>query len=1405
MSNMKDNRRMFDSDEAPNTEIRLFISSTFVDMQEERERFNNRIFPRIQRLCRDKGVSFFAVDLRWGITAEDIKNNQLVRLCLGEVDKCRPFFLGIIGNRYGSSMENVPDGLLEEYPWLSEKSGASYTDLEITYHFLKSEAPDHMLFMFKECRNGEAEDPRVSSLKDFIREEAKDHVRVYDSLDAFEEEIVHRFCEWLDEMVGDTDVHLERERLYERELMGQCVRNEKEEKSIEECIRISDSTVLVHGHGPLGKTSLLNAIAHKWQNSVVINCAADEANGDWQYVVCSLYNKLSRIVEFPDAEKKWFEALIRTGFANEDELAEHCRAMLEGATCEKDTLLVINDLECIFGTRARYLLWIPTVTKEHFHIVCSSNHPDFINSAKMLDWTLLEMRPMESSAAAELLSFQLKRVGKNPKAVAPLLDALLAGYPGFLKIAIDFLNCFGAYDTIGELSSLLAQCADFGEFYKTIFEYIPKKYKENTPNDLLLTLGAVAFSPVALDEAGQYSVLQRITGASKLRWAAVTELLSALRLMEAGGTISSELRSVVRGMLTDDEKIQICNALGEYRLSLADIESLDYDRDRIKQLVCAIHHFSDADNYEAIVSILKGRRLAAYLSVFDLDALRRAYAKLIFSSDRNVAKLIASTMVALAGDELDIRDTALLRLGYVYDELELYDKTETKKVEAIHKRVAESDRVADMAKYYPKFRYFAREEAFYLLQAKGFDAALRNIESYSPNCDTRQKRAAYLNIKAELLLKSRQQGALNSIDQAVQQSICAASVYDILYAYDLKAGELIQLGRYEEAERISRTGLRWAEDLGYVFYQFAFVNHIMVCLYRYKNYDEAVLLGTRYMKYCKRFVRQYHGAVFAIGIAIAYNLGGKYAECIEFTEKQLKNNELVMQHRVQLSEVLAAAYTNDKKYHLSRKILTDVLNQKDIDVAKRQLFTLRLAQSLLMEEGTLTAKTAKLFDDAFGMAKKSGNTVTIHMCISQFYPLLISSKEGKRLIEKWGDTENRDVYVRRLSDPEGLLFNASSLISVKGNVRAQANISGLVNDYTIALNREDREAALSAALALAHCYEATDRVQEARWYLCAANAAEGEKRKKLLVNGVFALMKAGRAEESALLASLLEQMEDDDKKAVELWQRIGALPYNDDGTEILTYLSELLQCTKNTELLNCCIADLAEILSEMSPRELQIFEDLAQKAGVNEMLINDIVNNGYGHDTTFWGELPSSGDIEENIAAVISSSDFTREFEKIFGKEQIASVKHKNLDIASVVKDSGCFTLIKSVPIEFMALETVSVVPKCNYANIDNSVGTVCVNRAVSTLRCTTDIDSKRFSTVHRQRIEQVIEKERAKHSETSSVLAVCRAGLESYGRVRCEMIVGFESESNLRKKFNEYAKFTVGLILALDELAAEL
>ena len=48
-------------------ELRVFISSTFRDMQEEREHLVKKIFPEIRALCRERGITFTDVDLRWGL------------------------------------------------------------------------------------------------------------------------------------------------------------------------------------------------------------------------------------------------------------------------------------------------------------------------------------------------------------------------------------------------------------------------------------------------------------------------------------------------------------------------------------------------------------------------------------------------------------------------------------------------------------------------------------------------------------------------------------------------------------------------------------------------------------------------------------------------------------------------------------------------------------------------------------------------------------------------------------------------------------------------------------------------------------------------------------------------------------------------------------------------------------------------------------------------------------------------------------------------------------------------------------------------------------------------------------------------------------------------------------------
>ncbi len=51
-------------------EIRIFISSTFDDLVEERELLMKSVWLRLQQKCRRRGVELVFIDLRWGISAE---------------------------------------------------------------------------------------------------------------------------------------------------------------------------------------------------------------------------------------------------------------------------------------------------------------------------------------------------------------------------------------------------------------------------------------------------------------------------------------------------------------------------------------------------------------------------------------------------------------------------------------------------------------------------------------------------------------------------------------------------------------------------------------------------------------------------------------------------------------------------------------------------------------------------------------------------------------------------------------------------------------------------------------------------------------------------------------------------------------------------------------------------------------------------------------------------------------------------------------------------------------------------------------------------------------------------------------------------------------------------------------
>ena len=97
---------------SPHRTIRLFVSSTFRDMHAERDHLNRIVFPELEARCRDYGVRFIGVDLRWGITEDEANSQGVLDACLDKIDECRPYFMCLLGDRFG--WVPVPDQIPPE-------------------------------------------------------------------------------------------------------------------------------------------------------------------------------------------------------------------------------------------------------------------------------------------------------------------------------------------------------------------------------------------------------------------------------------------------------------------------------------------------------------------------------------------------------------------------------------------------------------------------------------------------------------------------------------------------------------------------------------------------------------------------------------------------------------------------------------------------------------------------------------------------------------------------------------------------------------------------------------------------------------------------------------------------------------------------------------------------------------------------------------------------------------------------------------------------------------------------------------------------------------------------------------------------------------------------------------------
>jgi tetratricopeptide (TPR) repeat protein len=480
--------------------IRVFVSSTFRDMHAERDEMVKQVFPRLRQLCEKRGITLVEVDLRWGITGEEAAAGKVLPLCFAEIDNCRPYFISLLGERYGWISDPIPEDLLQQEPWLQDQLHKSVTELEILHGALNSsQAPTKAFFYFRDpaylkqlpegvnyadfASEGEESKKKLSSLKEHIRNSGFPISQYSDPLQLrallladFEKLIKELFPEHInlspleEEKEGHQAFAESRSRIY----MGK----EYDFQSLDEHVYGTQPPLLVMGESGAGKSALLanwalqrlqllsnfyltpmslrNRVfrrARQWvkhtrptgdagKEFVVMHfIGATPQSSDWSSMLRRILMELKIKLDLPQEIPDQADAL-RTAFANWLHLA-----------AEKIKLIIIIDgLDQLEDRdQALDLAWLPMEIPPNVRIILSTTAGRPLEEFFRRGWPTLTIETLQTHERERLINHYLWD-GYRKKLSAALVKQIIAskrtGNPLYLRTLLEELRLFGSHEQL---------------------------------------------------------------------------------------------------------------------------------------------------------------------------------------------------------------------------------------------------------------------------------------------------------------------------------------------------------------------------------------------------------------------------------------------------------------------------------------------------------------------------------------------------------------------------------------------------------------------------------------------------------------------------------------------------------------------------------------------------------------------------------------------------------------------------------------------------------------------------------------------------------------------------------------------------------------------------------------------
>jgi len=569
-------------------------------MQAERDELVKRVFPQLRRLCEQRGVAWSEVDLRWGVTDEQAADGAVLPICLAEIERTRPYFIGLLGQRYGWVPDEVPIELVDQLGWLGDEAGKrSVTELEILHGVLNNPGADgHAYFYLRDpawvaglpaAERAELEEPdpagvaRLDALRGRVRNSGYP-VADYGSPESLGDAVLVDFTALIDQLypaeISDdparrhTDVHT----AFGQARFGLHVaRPAVEAELVAALAEPAGPPLLVTGAPGSGASSLVTTWAKQWAAAspgatvLVHHCDADADAADVRVFLARAIAELDPSATYDDLA----DALAAATPGRAGAMLVHAAQV--AAAAGRRALIVLDGADRLDdgppGERAADLRWLlpPLAGIDGVRLLVTATGERATAAFTHRGWQTLDVPGLSDSERRQITVAVLAAGAKALDAAH--LDAVVSA-PGtanvrYLRTVLDELRQHGEHFTLRALIDQLTAAATVDDLLELVLARYEADFESGRPGLVGDAMRAIWASRYGVSEAELLDLLEPGPSHLPQRVWAPLHLAVGHGLVSRGGLLGfahADLRRAVedRYLATPEQRRAAHAALGGY-------------------------------------------------------------------------------------------------------------------------------------------------------------------------------------------------------------------------------------------------------------------------------------------------------------------------------------------------------------------------------------------------------------------------------------------------------------------------------------------------------------------------------------------------------------------------------------------------------------------------------------------------------------------------------------------------------------------------------------------------------------------------------------------------------------------------------------------------------------------------